>query len=180
MGETCTALDITALFGDHAVGSTIPSFFGVKPCQDEDILGEGEIAKCTVECKNGWSTHVTLSQIPIEVSCRRVADAQPAVHMTFFGSIELIKAAPLGCKANECISTSDEEEAKKDTHILCTDSLIASGTTGNCKCTAEDPTTTTTQATTVTTSSALNLRVEIQAKMLLVALSTLSTLSFLV
>jgi hypothetical protein len=43
-------------------------------------------------------------------------------------------ATDLSCKPNACIPTADEDEAKKDTHILCTDSNIASGTTGDCKC----------------------------------------------
>jgi hypothetical protein len=50
--------------------------------------------------------------------------------------VSWVAPSPLNCKANTCISTADkaEETANEHTHIFCTDSKIASGTTGDCKC----------------------------------------------
>jgi len=91
-------------------------------------------------------------------------------------------ATDLDCKANNCISTADKELAKKDTHIFCTNSNIASGTTGNCKC--EDfgdkdklrapQTTTPTTIMSVAASSGHRIAEFVSAgHMFLVALSTL-------
>jgi hypothetical protein len=91
-------------------------------------------------------------------------------------------AKDLVCEPNECISTSDKAlaNANPTTHILCENELIASGKTGNCKCSGEEQTTTpTTQATTVTTTTSSASAVY-KGKLYVVALSTLSTLSFLV
>jgi hypothetical protein len=179
MTTNCPALDITALLGEHTVGSTIPTFLGgVGPCQDGDVLEGQRATSCAVECKNGWATHEFPRNIPFEVYCWKGAgDTQPAVHMDSFRSRDSVKAAPLECKPNACISTPYQATADNfpTTHILCENGLIASGTTGNCQCTAEDPTTQTTQAaetTQTTTSSAVSLRSE-YAQMLLFSLSFL-------
>jgi hypothetical protein len=137
---------------------------------------------CSLQCDIGYSasgtrysSELTAGQDQIFlVLCNDEGTVNEALFLSLAEAGTEFSARNLNCQPDECISTSDEEEAKKDTHILCENGLIASGKTGNCQCTAEDPTPQTTQATTVTTttSSAVSLRSE-YAQMLLFSLSFL-------
>jgi len=86
-----------------------------------------------VECKNGYTSRDYPRNTPLLVGCvgskvlmARLTDAQSQTR----------PAASLECEPNACISTTDKavELANEHTHIFCTNSNIASGTTGNCKC----------------------------------------------
>ena len=169
-----------AVFGEHVVPGT--GDYG--PCSTNFATG----LPWPVDADSGDEKNYCQLQCDIGYSAPGAPAGQEQifwVHCDGTGSLlyELgsdsdIPAGNLNCQPDECISTSDEEEAKKDTHILCSDSHITSGTTGACKCTAEDPTPQTTQAaettqtTQTTTSSAVSLRSE-YAQMLLFSLSFL-------
>jgi hypothetical protein len=147
--------------------------------------------QCSLACADGYASSFSPETNRVLVRCEGAPDDSITMR-NYFGIVAeaapgfkapRTEAADLNCQPDNCVAT-DDPDSQLATEKYCPNGLIASGTTGNCKCTAEDPTpqtpqtTQTTQTTTTqtTTSSAVSLRVQIQAKLLLVALSTLSFL----
>ena len=198
MATSCQPLDIVGMFGEHVEPMHAYPTKDWQACVNGATYPNAGGSSCTLQCKHGYTAslpgHIEQGNIPIWIKCE--TNSKRYVYTTDIGARlpewgaggyddDTVPADDLNCQPNECISTSDQAEVDQSpaTHILCENGLIASGKTGACKCSGEEPTTQTPQTTTTqttTTSSAVSLRIQIQAKMLLVALSTLSTLSFLV
>jgi hypothetical protein len=198
------------MFGDHVVpmhdytvynsitsfGKWLPSHACVSGLTYPDA-DAGTITSCNLQCSNGFTPSLPghteqQGNTPIFIFCN-IAESS-YVYGTPIGQTipdwgadagdddDTFPAAEIICNPNACISTSDEAlaNANTDTHILCENELIASGKTGACKCSGEEPTTQATQATTTQTTTTSSASAVYKGKLYVVALSTLSTLSFLV
>jgi hypothetical protein len=147
-------------------------FYGNSPCDlGSNTVAMDPLSldgNCALECAHGYSSGLTRDNNPVLVFCwsgemaglifraastetietiaefYAATDNNRAVFMHPHKTPLPVLATDLNCKANNCIPTTDEDLANlhPTTHILCGDSQIASGTTGDCKCSGEQATTT--------------------------------------
>jgi hypothetical protein len=120
------------VFGDHVWGD---KYAQTPPCDEihQEVNSLIWETQCALRCADGF-TSAMLGESHVIVACASQTGVKTSVRPTGFKGTTWVAPSTLNCKANACIPTANEELAKKDTHIFCTNSNIASGTTGNCKC----------------------------------------------